>query len=390
MTQLLLFSVVLFVAVLSSCFATRTAASIPVLFIAAGFLFGHEAFGMEGWPPSRHAIGQLGEWALVAVLFTDGMHAGVRELREAWHLPGRALLLGLPLTLLVIAALAHVVAGLAWLPALLLAAVLTPTDPVFASALVEREDVALPLRRLLNVESGVNDGLALPIVVVLVQLLTGESPHPARLLAEVIGGAALGAALPWLARALRPRIAAIAPESRPLYGLAVGLCAVALAKLLGINEFLAAFFAGVGLASVDPGLRDDFQRMGRHIGELLKLATLLAFGALLSGDKLLALTPMDYLFAALALFVARPLGLLIALLGSRLDTPHRLAAAWFGPKGFATLVYAIFVLDAGVPGADHLFHICAVVVTASIVLHSSTDVATARWLTRGRGSQARE
>jgi sodium/hydrogen antiporter len=117
---------------------------------------------------------RLAELALFAVLFTDGMRVGVRDLAYAWRLPGRALILGLPMTLLLTAVLAHFVAGLPWAASFLVGAVLSPTDPVFASALVGREEVPLRLRRLLNVESGVNDGLALPIVVILLAVASRQ------------------------------------------------------------------------------------------------------------------------------------------------------------------------------------------------------------------------
>lgn len=119
----------------------------------------------------------LAELALFSVLFTDGMRVGWRDLRSAWREPGRALLLGLPLTVLVTAVLAHVVAGLPWLHAFLVGAVLAPTDPVFAAAIVGREEVPRRLRHLLNVESGVNDGLVLPVVLVLLAA-AGETRPP--------------------------------------------------------------------------------------------------------------------------------------------------------------------------------------------------------------------
>lgn len=116
----------------------------------------------------------LAELALFSVLFTDGQRIGVRDLTLAWKLPGRALLLGMPLTFLVTGVLAVVVAGLPWPEALLVAAVLAPTDPVFAAAIVGREEVPGRMRHLLNVESGLNDGLALPVVLVLL----GRSGRP--------------------------------------------------------------------------------------------------------------------------------------------------------------------------------------------------------------------
>lgn len=382
MTPLLLFSLVLFVAVLASTLAARSAASISVLFIVAGYMAGPGGWGYITWHPQDRKVEELARWALLAVLFTDGMHLGLGEMRRIWRLPGRALLLGMPLTLLVLAGLAHWLAGLDWLTAFLLAAVLSPTDPVFASAIVEREEIDVSLRRLLNVESGMNDGLALPVVIGLLHVLRGEPAGAGQLGAEVAGGICLGAILPWIARTIRPRAAAITPAYRPLYALAVGLTAISLAGLLHVNEYLAAFCAGVSLATVDPPLRDAYGRLGKQLGELLKLATLLAFGALIEPAWIRALSPWEWGFVVASLVLARPLGLLPALAGSPLDWRHRAAAAWFGPKGFASLVYALLVLHAGVPDAHRLYHLAALVIVLSIVAHSSTDVPMARWLTR--------
>jgi len=380
MEPLLIFALALFGAVLASCLTARTAASVPAAFITVGVIVGGGGLGWMSWQPQDPPVEHLARYALLAVLFTDGMRIGWRELRQAWALPGRALLLGLPATLLLLALAARFLTGLDWLHALLLAAVLTPTDPVFAAAIVSRDEVPASLRRLLNVESGVNDGLALPVVLVLIGLLTHEgqgSPLPLLLL-QVAGGVALGLALPWVAKRLRPR--SLERHWRPLYGVAVGLLGYALADTLGVNEYLTAFCSGMSMASVDPALRDAFHPLGEQVGELLKLVTLLVFGALLSPRLLLSLQPGDYLFAAVALLVARPLGLLLSLLRSRLDWRLRLAAAWFGPKGFASLIYAIVVLNAGVSQAERLYHVAALVIAVSIVAHSSTDVPLARKL----------
>src|SRR5262249_40393176 len=139
------------------------------------------------------------ELALFTVLFTDGTHFALHEITSAWQLPGRALLLGLPLTLLGTAILARVTVGLPWLHALLLGTALSPTDPVCAAALVGREEVPARLRHLLNVESGLSDGLALPVLILLSDALGPEDALVTTVLAQVAGGVSLGVAVPWLA-----------------------------------------------------------------------------------------------------------------------------------------------------------------------------------------------
>jgi len=288
----------------------------------------------------------------------------------------------MPLTFVVIAVLAHALAGLPWLQSLLIAAVLSPTDPLLAAAVVEREEVPSALRRLLNVESGLNDGLALPVVLVLLSLLGEQEKTLLRLLAEVAGGVAIGLALPWLARRLRPARVQIIAKYQPLYGLGLGLLVFSVASLLDMNVYLAAFTGGMCFASVDAELQGSFETVGQVATEVLKLLVLLVFGALLSPHLFGSLGLGGYLFAIGTLLLARPLSLQIALLGSALTPRQRWVAAWFGPKGFASLIYAIEVLRSGVEQAATLYHLVAVVITLSILAHSSTDVPAAKWVQR--------
>jgi NhaP-type Na+/H+ or K+/H+ antiporter len=191
----LVLALTLFAAVLLSGLAERTVLSTAALFLVVGFITG--SVGLLGLRPGDPLVETLAELALFAVLFTDGMRVGVREFATAWRLPGRVLLFGMPLTLLLTALLAHFVAGLPWDQSFLLGAILSPTDPVFASALVGREEVPLRLRRLLNVESGLNDGLALPIVVVLLAVASREKVEALTIAGELALGTAIGVLSPW-------------------------------------------------------------------------------------------------------------------------------------------------------------------------------------------------
>ena len=154
---------------------------------------------MAALAPGDAVVAVLAELALFSVLFTDGMRVGVKDLASAWRLPGRALLLGLPLTLAGTALLAHWVAGLPWAESFLLGAVLSPTDPVFAAAIVGREEVPARLRQLLNVESGLNDGLALPVVLAMLAVAGKAEVHLGAGAAEVALGVVLGIVIPWAA-----------------------------------------------------------------------------------------------------------------------------------------------------------------------------------------------
>jgi NhaP-type Na+/H+ or K+/H+ antiporter len=389
---LLVFALTLLLAVLISSLAARTVLSTAVLFLGAGLLLA-AGRALRGESPlavrDQPLVATLAELALFSVLFTDGMRITLRDLRDAWHLPTRALALGLPLTMAGTAVLARLLAGVGWTEAFLVGAALSPTDPVFAAAIVGRAEVPARLRSLLNIESGINDGLALPVVVVLVAVVGATHVDGFEIAKEVVLGVVLGIAVPLAAiRLAAHRSVGITPLYQPLFAVAIGVLVLALAKLLQANEFLAAFAAGITVASTSTAARHAFEEFGELLAELLKLAALLVFGALLSPSLLQSISVGGYVFALLALVAVRPLALLVLLPGRRLNRREWFAAAWFGPKGFASVVYGLLVLDAGVPHALALFRLIALVTAASIVAHSSTDVIVARWFEDPRARTA--
>lgn len=378
---LLCFAVLLLVAALVSNRADRTILSTSVLFLVGGIVLGSGALGVIDITPEDPTVGLLAELALFAVLFTDGMKAGWSDLKSAWKLPGRALILGLPLTLILTALLAHYLIGLDWATSLLVGAILSPTDPVFASALVGNQKVPERLRRLLNVESGVNDGLALPFVIILLSVAERSTDvHIGEVLVELGIGIAIGIVVPLAALGLeRLPFFKASHHYEPLTALAIGLIVLALGQVTHGNLFLAAFAAGITVASVGPDQRESFEQFGELVSELLKLAALLVFGALITITVIAENGWLGIAFAVLALLLPRSIALVVSFLGSGLSVKEQVAAAWFGPKGFASVVYALYVLTSGLDNGTQVFDLIAATVVLSILLHSSTDVVVARW-----------
>lgn len=375
------FAAVLLLAVLVSGLAHRSILSTAALFLVAGFVLGDGGLGVLSLAPDDGIVAALAELALFAVLFTDGMRVGWKDLRHAWQLPGRALGWGLPLTLIVTALGAHYLVGLGWIESLLIGAILAPTDPVFAAALVGNEKVPPRLRQLLNVESGVNDGLALPFVMLFLAIAAGSANlHLGELGLELGVGVVIGVAVPWLAIKLeRTRWFAASTAYEPLNALAIGLLVLALGKATHGNLFLAAFCAGITVATFGERQREAFEHFGELLAELFKLAALLVFGALISLPLLGSVGWRGWAFALLALILARPLAIWVSFLGAGLSVREQAAVAWFGPKGFASVVYGLIVLASGIAAAQEVFQLVAVTIVASILLHSSTDIVVARW-----------
>ena len=383
MALLLTFAVVLFVGVLISALAHRTIVSTAVLFLLAGFALGEGSLDVLPLRPDDEIVRALAELALFSVLYTDAMRVGAGDLARAWRLPGRALILGMPLTFGLTALLAHFVAGLPWVESMLIGAVLAPTDPVFASAIVGRKEIPGRLRHLLNVESGLNDGLALPVVLILIATLGKDEVHYGELGLELAEGLVIGVVVPAIAALLlRSRFTASTSLYEPLGGLSIGLIVLGTASALHANLFLAAFAAGVTVASLAPDVERHFHEFGELVTELLKLAAILVFGALISPAFLGEISLAGYAFGLLALVLARPVAIALSLLGSKLPLHEQAVVAWFGPKGFASVVYGLLVLDSSALRSDEMFHLIALVIFASILAHSSTDVPIADFFDR--------
>jgi NhaP-type Na+/H+ or K+/H+ antiporter len=387
---ILIFAVVLLLAALLSRKASQSILSTAVIFLVAGILSGEGVAGLISFGPDNPVVAKFAELALFSVLFTDGMRVNARNFSwsSCLRLPGRALVVGLPLTIVGNALLAHLLVGLPWLEAFLLGAVLGPTDPVFASAIVGRKEVPQRLRHLLNLESGLNDGLALPVIIPLLALIQADQPDLLRVLGEVVWGIGLGIIVPALAIWLMklPFFEAVSVY-RPLQVFAIGLLVLSLSSLLSANEFLAAFAAGITIATLNDDLREQFAEFGETITELLKLSALLVFGALLNPAMLTEISLGGYLFALLALLLVRPIALAIAFIKSKISWQEWLVGGWFGPKGFSSVFYALLVWEAGLANRPELFNLAALVIACSMIAHSSTDLVVVRWFQKQNEQQ---
>lgn len=377
------FGVALLVAVLLSGLAARSVLSTSLLFLVGGALVSDGFLGLVHISPESEIVATTADLALFAVLFTDGMHVSFSELRARWKNPARALGLGMPLCFLGISLLTHFFVGLDWTTSFLVGAVLSPTDPVFASAIVGRKEVPGRLRQLLNVESGVNDGLALPFVLIFIAA-AGPTADAADASFGTIGlelglGLLFGVAAPLIVTGLaRLPVLGAEPKLQPLLPLAIGVGLYALCHLTHANPYLAAFSAGAVLAALSPEAKSAFEPLGESLAELAKFAALLVFGALLTPQLFADLTLGGYVVAILAIVLVRPVTLLLSLAGTEFDRREKLTAAWFGPKGFASVVYGLLVLQAGIPQGGEAFTLIAVTIAFSIVAHSSSDVPIAR------------
>ncbi|UGT90781.1 cation:proton antiporter [Mycobacterium ostraviense] len=381
MTLVLAFGVVLLISVSLSGVAARTVLSGALMFLVAGAVLGPGILAWDKIGPNDPLVATLADVALFTVLFTDGQRANLQELRENWSLSGRALGMGMPLTMVGIAVPVHFLTGLTWPTAFLVGAILSPTDPVFAAAIVGRSDIPQRLRRLLNVESGLNDGLALPFVMIFLATARGAGSELVKVGVELVLGLALGvgvaagAALAW-----RAKILTAEPHLQPLGPIAIAVVVYAGCHLTHANPYLAAFAAGSTLATLDHVAAAEFQRFGDLLSQVTKFAALIVFGALLTPERLSGFTWRAWLLAVVIIAMIRPAAMLLSLLRTRLTRQERLTAAWFGPKGFASVVYGLLALQTGITNRELVFDIVAVTIGLSIALRSFTDAPIAKML----------
>ncbi len=260
MSLILAFGVTLLVVVLISGFAARTVLSTALLFLVVGAVTGNGGLNWIDVRPNDPVVVTLADLALFSILYTDGMRAALPALKATGRTAGRALGLGMPLTFIGISLLTKAFTPLDWTPSFLVGAILSPTDPVFAAAIIGRSDVPARLRRLLNVESGLNDGLALPVVVVLIAVASHGKTHNWTVVGELAGGIALGIAMALAAHQIA-RLPGIGSEARlaPLGPFSIAVILYATCHLTDANAYLAAFAAGSTLATVAPSAHEAFE-----------------------------------------------------------------------------------------------------------------------------------
>ncbi|MHB8142867.1 MAG: cation:proton antiporter [Thermoleophilia bacterium] len=383
-TYILVLGLLLAGGALLSGIARRSIMSLAIFFLVSGMVLGDQGFGVISLAPDSPLVAGVTQLTLIVILFVDGLEVETQALKRSWHVPFRSLIIAMPLTAALIAGAAHLIVALPWKQALLIGALLSPTDPVLTSSVVTNRKIPLRIRNSLNLESGFNDGLALPAVLIFATALTqaGGRAWWQFLGQDLATGAAVGLAGGLLAVRLlglfRGRFA-LPAHYRTLYAFAVSLSLFGAARLVGGNGFITVYLAGIVMAAAARRQVPDFSRFSRDLGEILKLATFVIFGSMIVFDRMLAEGWRAVLLTAFVIFLARTLALLPSLAGTRLDWTERLFMAWFGPKGVACIAYSLLVLSLKATGAEEVFQLTALVVFTSIILHSASDTPLADW-----------
>ncbi len=386
---LLLFGGLLAVVAALSGLMKGTVLSASVLSVVLGI--GLAAVGVVHVDATDKAIVELVELALILTLFSDGMFVEQELLRRHWSPVARALVIAMPITMALLALAAKLLfPGLDWAEAFLLAAVLSPTDPVVTSAVVTSRLVPSAVRHTLNLESGLNDGLALPFVLFFLVLASpgGDAGAEAiKLIGEAAVGVGIGVALGAIGGRLHHHLPGGGMTARyeGIYAVGFALVAFGLADVTFGNGLIAAFVCGIAMAASEREVPEGFAEFAENASAIFQVLTFFVFGALIVATGFHHSIPPLVVFVVFALVVARPAAVLLSFLRTGLPRSEKLFMAWFGPKGVASMLFALFVLKSQVGEGTLIFDVASLVIIASIVAHGLTDTVGARWMARRVG-----
>jgi NhaP-type Na+/H+ or K+/H+ antiporter len=367
---------------------SRSLLTLPIIFTALGFALSVPLSASLSPDVIHEGKKILAEITLILILFSDASHVRFKKLVMDWQIPTRMLVIGLPLTI----ALGTLVA--LWLNptsgfavALLTAAVLTPTDAALGQSVVSNPEVPDHLSQTINVESGLNDGLVLPFVLlgaVLASSVGGAQTDGLALEAatEIVLGPLAGIAVGWVAAKAMDWA-----QNRDLMQEAAGavvflvtaFAAYGFAVTIHGNGFIAAFVAGMVFGNT---YRHDIHFISEFMegaGQLLTMAAFLVFGAFLLPDGLAHAGPNTIILALVFLTLVRVLPIFVSLTRSGLPAREKLFLGWFGPRGLASILFTLLMMDQfDFPNEEELLACVSLTVGLSILLHglSSTPLAT--------------
>jgi NhaP-type Na+/H+ or K+/H+ antiporter len=381
---LALIGIVIIVSALLSGLIDKTGLPQVAVFIAIGAALGPFGLGVFDLNLESPVLRVVATLSLTLVLFTDAVTLNISEVRREAALAFRMLGPGTILCAALTAVAAWLLLGTSPAQSAILGAALASTDPVLLRGLLRRRDMSARARQALKLESGLNDAVLLPIVVVAIAL-SGQHYETAGGFARTgfglfILGPGAGIAVGLLGVAaldlIRKRIG-VRRDYESLYSLGIAFSAFAAAEAVHGSGFLAAFAAGMTIAALDVELCDCFIEYGGVTAEMLLLFTFVILGSSLIWTGFLGLNGRTVIFAAFAMLIRVPV-YLVSLLGSGVDRRGRLIIAWFGPSGLSSLLLVLLAVFAGLPGSERLFAVCSLIVLVSVVLHGATPTLLAR------------
>ena len=355
----------------------------PMVFTAFGLLVGGDALGLVDPRVSGEAVKLLAESTLALVLFGDAARIDLRALRGEVSLPARLLGIGLPLTLAAGFGVGLVLLGsLAWPEALLVAVILAPTDAALGQAVVTLPRLPSPVRQGLNVESGLNDGICVPLFFIALAVAQADARHVSdvtalRLVAEAIGYGAVGGVI---AGTVAAAVVVLGRRHRfvddvwlQVVPVAAAVLAYSVADALGGSGFIAAFVGGMIFGGLRRRHGGEVGYLIEELGGVLNAITFIVFGAVILGPALGDATWAIAAYAVLSLTLVRMLPVGIAMLGTGARRQTVGFLGWFGPRGLASIVFAVILVEeGGLPHDDIIITATVITIGLSVLAHGLT------------------
>jgi NhaP-type Na+/H+ or K+/H+ antiporter len=369
-----------------------TVLSVAVLSVSAGIVLA--LLDVISIDVSDEGVFELIELALILTLISDGLVVDRELLGRHWGPPARALVIAMPITLGLLAVGAKLLfPDLSWAEAFLLGAVLSPTDPVVSAGAVTARRVPEAIRHTLNLESGLNDGLALPFVLFFL-VLAGTGGDAGSEALEVVGEVAVGALIGLVIGLVGGHLHRVVPGGvtaryEGIHAVGFGLAAFGLADVSFGNGLIAAFVAGITLGFSEHEITERFPVFSENVSTIFAVLTFFVFGTIIVATGYDASIAALAAFIVFALLLARPVAVMLSLAGTGLPRAEKSFIAWFGPKGVASMLFAILVLDSTVANASLVFDVASFVILASIIAHGLTDTVGARWIDRRMDEMSR-
>ncbi len=375
----------------------KTIVNGALVFVGFGVLCGPLGLNILGLDPGAEGLRTLAEWTLALVLFSDAANSNLGVLKPSLGLPERLLLIGLPLTIaLGFGAGVLVLDGLTVLELAILATMLAPTDAALGQAVVTNAAVPAKVRESLNVESGLNDGICVPVLFIFLAIATNKTGDggmlglASRLIVEEIGiGAVVGLAVASIASAILKRSISrgwVADSWLPIPVVAIAMTCFATAQSLGGSGFIASFVGGLTFGAMVKQHKEQLLSAAESTGDTFSLLTWVVFGAAVVGHSIEHFSWRIVLYAVLSLTVVRMLPVFLVLAGTGLRTKSKLFMGWFGPRGLASIVFIIIVLGKDLPGA----HILAMTVVFTVILSILAHGLTANPLASAYGASVKD
>jgi len=386
------YPVIIFAALLAFVFglfsrlAERSPVSGPMVFVTVGILASPLGFGWLEVRPNAKVVTILAEIALIIILFVDASLINLPRLIRERFIPMRLLLIGLPLTMLLGIALAlPVFWGMNIWVLVLMALILSPTDAALGIAVVKSEAVPERIRQSINVESGLNDGLALPPILICIAALSepgaesgGFSYWAGFALKQMIFGPLVGALVGWLGGFLIDKASVkgwMSHTFQRIASISLAMIAYALAEAFHGNGFIAAFFGGLLLGAKTHSVRERIQEFAEAEGQQKALYIFLLLGLVLVPAVVRFWDASAWLYAILSLTVIRMLPVAASLRGLGLDWQTVSFIGWFGPRGIASILYLLIMIGKlGTKGLEYMISVVVLTVLLSVFLHGVSAI----------------